>query len=157
MKTKSKGAWTGTVLASLGVAAMVLGTAAPAHAELFRDPLSSGCARDAYTVDAWGAYNSKYGEYQGTVELRYSPKCGTNWVRMSSNTPGNRVYAGVQAFPAGGGGPYSTTSSGAAYDVSTSWTGMVDARGNTCVNTYAYIIDNKTEKTEGHLPIQTRC
>lgn len=153
MKTKSNGARTGTVLASLGVVAMVLGTAAPAQAEVFRDPLSSGCARDAYTVDAWGVYNSKYGQYQGTVELRYSPKCGTNWVRMSSNTPGNRVYAGIQALPAGGG----NTADGAAYDVSTSWSGMVNAPGSTCVNVYAYIVDNKTQQTEGKLPIQTRC
>lgn len=157
MKTKSKGAWTGTVLASLGVVAMVMSTAAPAQAETFRDPLSSGCANDAYTVDSWGAYNSKHGQYQGTVELRYSPKCGTNWVRMSSNTPGNRVYAGIQAFPNGEVGGSGTTQSGAAYDVSTSWSGMVDAPGSTCVNVYAYIVDNNTQQTEGHLPIQTRC
>jgi hypothetical protein len=127
---------------------------APAQAYTGSDPLASGCAADAYTVASWGVYNSKYGQYQGTVELRASPSCGTNWARITSTVAGNRIFTGIQVVSGGYGGQ---STGRAAYDVSTTWTDMVYAPGHTCVNVYAYIIDNATNATEGHLPTQTVC
>lgn len=41
------------------------------------DPQTSGCAADAYTVSGGTATGPA-----GTVELRYSPSCKTNWGRV---------------------------------------------------------------------------
>jgi hypothetical protein len=41
-----------------------------------QDPQSSGCSADAYTVTSVG-YNG------GTLEVRWSPTCKTNWARIN--------------------------------------------------------------------------
>ena len=46
------------------------------------DPISTGCARDAITVTATGGVVSFS---TGTIQLRYSPTCGTNWGRVLSS------------------------------------------------------------------------
>ncbi|MFC6355537.1 DUF2690 domain-containing protein [Luethyella okanaganae] len=138
----------------LAIAGSLVAGAAPAQAYTGTDPLASGCAADAYTVASWGMYNSKYGEYQGTAELRASPSCGTNWVRVTSTVPGNRVYAAIQVVEGGYGGD---SAAAAAFDVSTSWTRMVYAPGHTCVNVYGRIVDNASNAIEGELPTQTVC
>lgn len=50
-----------------------------------RDPQASGCAADAWTVSSgpvmYDGYNSP-SEQVGTLELRWSPSCKTNWTRM---------------------------------------------------------------------------
>lgn len=154
MKKFTRQRFTSGAAALLAVAGAVVVGAQPAQAYTGTDPLASGCAGDAYTVAAWGMYNSKYGEYQGTAELRASPSCGTNWVRVTSNVAGNRVYAAIQSAPGTSG---SDSAAAAAFDVSTTWTRMVYAPGHTCVNVYGRIIDNATNAVEGELPIQTVC
>ncbi len=46
------------------------------------DPIATGCARDAITVmpSNGGAVSFR----TGTIQLRYSPTCGTNWGRVLS-------------------------------------------------------------------------
>src|SRR6266566_2975920 len=46
------------------------------------DPISTGCARDAITVTTTGGSVSFR---TGTIQLRYSPTCGTNWGRVLSS------------------------------------------------------------------------
>jgi hypothetical protein len=43
------------------------------------DPQTTGCAADAYTVPGGTAKGPG-----GTVELRYSPSCKTNWARVQN-------------------------------------------------------------------------
>lgn len=45
------------------------------------DPVSTGCAADAYTVRVTGGTVTFR---TGHVELRYSARCGTNWGRVTS-------------------------------------------------------------------------
>lgn len=45
------------------------------------DPEKTGCAADAYTLKVSGGTESFR---TGSVELRYSPRCGTNWARVFS-------------------------------------------------------------------------
>lgn len=143
----------GATSASLmAVAGVVLGGAVPAQAYSSNDPVASGCYRDAYTIAAWGMYNSKYGEYQGSIALRASPSCGTNWLSISSNVYGNRIFGGIQALSANG-----QSAGRAAYDVGSTYTDMVYAPGHTCVNVYGYIIDNATNQAEGQLANQKIC
>ncbi len=46
------------------------------------DPIATGCANDAITVKTTGGTTSFR---TGTIELRYSPTCGTNWGRVVSS------------------------------------------------------------------------
>ncbi|WP_353738942.1 DUF2690 domain-containing protein [Arthrobacter sp.] len=98
-----------------------------------RDPQNSGCSSDAYNVASWPLYDNS-GIYQANVELRYSPHCGSNWVRVTQQNAAymmisdirldkpNGTYTGNGDFARGVGNGY-------AYW----WTGMVSAPGSTCV------------------------
>ncbi|GAA3146952.1 hypothetical protein GCM10020255_025260 [Rhodococcus baikonurensis] len=62
------------------------------------DPLSSGCANDAYTVATGYVYGSGGSAW---VEIRWSPTCQTNWARANGVTSNVRadqagVLAGIQ-------------------------------------------------------------
>lgn len=106
---------------------------ASAVVDMGKDPQTSGCGGDAYDVGSWVAYDYS-GAYQATVELRYSPKCGTNWVRVTQQNAAysmnasirldkpNGTYTGNGDFARGYGNGYASW-----------WTGMVNAPGNTCV------------------------
>lgn len=58
-----------------------------------KDPNAEGCAADAYTVDVKILPNQ-----QKWVELRYSPRCGTNWARTGSSIPYSHD-AFIERFP----------------------------------------------------------
>ncbi|MFI9006461.1 DUF2690 domain-containing protein [Actinosynnema sp. NPDC053489] len=47
------------------------------------DPMVTRCASDAYTVTTQPITNGG-GGVVGQVQLRYSPRCGTNWARAVS-------------------------------------------------------------------------
>jgi hypothetical protein len=57
------------------------------------DPEATGCARDAYTVRVSGGTVSFR---TGTIELRYSPTCGTNWGRVLSNIGSARLTVSIR-------------------------------------------------------------
>jgi Protein of unknown function (DUF2690) len=70
------------------------------------DPQSTGCSYDAVTVPVSGGTVSFS---TGTIELRYSPTCGTNWGRVISSV-GNvqltvfiRRHDGMFYFTVGNG------------------------------------------------------
>ncbi|GAA5226976.1 DUF2690 domain-containing protein [Paeniglutamicibacter antarcticus] len=150
------GAILATTLIAVGV---TLGASMPAQANpIYRggDPLSTGCSNGAYTLTSWGLYNSKYGQYQGSVELRYSPKCGTNWIRVTSNTPGNQV-SGQILTNYGAYGSYRQGSGATFNNPGTLWSAMVEAPGNACVYVSATIKDIRTGQVEGRLSTQTVC
>jgi len=44
-----------------------------------KDPVAGGCAADAYTVPGFTRTHS-----WGTIELRWSPSCQTNWTRFTA-------------------------------------------------------------------------
>jgi len=49
------------------------------------DPEQAGCANGAYTVTSADASSA-------TIQLRYSPDCGTNWGRVVSKGNNNDIY-----------------------------------------------------------------
>lgn len=124
-------------------AAMVLGTA-PAGASKWddgTDPVASGCAADAVTVAAY-PMTSDEGAYITDLQVRYSPKCETNWVRV--NNPYGSGQATVMASIR------KNTEQGRFYNYSTatgdSWTIQLWAPGHTCILVLAAIIDNDTHQ-----------
>jgi Protein of unknown function (DUF2690) len=55
-----------------------------------RDPVQTGCSAGAYTATTGYAYRSgqpRFGDNGIVIELRYSPKCGTNWTRILFTGP----------------------------------------------------------------------
>ena len=53
------------------------------------NPVTAGCAADAYTVQT-AVFSNSY------VELRYSPTCGTNWGRVISRVGATSLIIRVQ-------------------------------------------------------------
>ena len=103
--------------------------AAPAANAASTDPLSSGCSNGASTI--WSQTYLGYGK----VEVRYSPSCGTNWVRITQAT-GRPAEAGI--YSASSGWQYTPS-----YQQSpdTFWTPMVSAPGSACVKFYANFVN----------------
>src|SRR5215203_2657682 len=70
----------------LGISVLA-SSASPAAASSLdgQDPIASGCSAGAYTVVSTPIRIIPMypggGTIVGTLELRYSPSCGTNWVR----------------------------------------------------------------------------
>lgn len=54
------------------------------------DPVASGCSEGAKTLDS-----HVQGLGGGIVELRYSPKCGTNWARWTAYPTGWCMNCGI--------------------------------------------------------------
>ncbi|CAM3463670.1 DUF2690 domain-containing protein [Tsukamurella hominis] len=116
-KLITRGAGILVALAAVTTAA----TAGPANAVTSGDPLATGCANGAQTI-----WSSNYLGV-GTVEVRYSPSCGTNWVRVTGAT--NRASeAGITSPASGWQWSPSYGRSPSSY-----WTPMVYAPGSTCI------------------------
>lgn len=50
------------------------------------NPATTGCANSSYAI--WSTpIKTSNGQQVGTLEVRYSTACGTNWVRMQNNSP----------------------------------------------------------------------
>ena len=57
------------------------------------DPVTTGCARDAVSVKTTGGTVSFR---TGTIELRYSPTCGTNWGRVLSTVGNTQLTVSIR-------------------------------------------------------------
>ena len=57
------------------------------------DPIATGCASDAITVPVDGGTVSFR---TGTIELRYSPTCGTNWGRVTSSVGNAQLTVSIR-------------------------------------------------------------
>ena len=120
MKTKLK-VIAAAVLATATLGTATVGAGAANAAPTSGDPVATGCASSARTV--WT--NTYLGA--GTVEIRYSEACGTNWVRVSGAT--NRPSeAGI--WSARSGWKWSPSY---GWSPSQYWTPMVHAPGSDCV------------------------
>ena len=52
-----------------------------------QDPSATGCAADAYTV-------TSYNDSVGSLQLRWSPTCKTNWTRLVVYPTGHAIFMG---------------------------------------------------------------
>lgn len=106
-------------------AAMALGgvllAAVPANANPLdgTDPNATGCASGASTIGSYYATDG-LGHNVGLMEVRYSPSCGTNWVRFT-NYVGGYATKHVAIAPSAGyepGAVVNTTDPGAVVSYS---------------------------------------
>ncbi|MER5713343.1 MULTISPECIES: DUF2690 domain-containing protein [unclassified Streptomyces] len=72
-----------TAAAGIALVTGLSGTAQANPGHDFQNPVSSGCAADAYTARSQALYAD--GARVGTIELRYSPSCRAVWTRVYSN------------------------------------------------------------------------
>jgi len=138
----------GRVAAGVGALALALGAsiavAAPASALSGTqydgtDPAATGCATGSiviYSADAWeGVYNT----VEGTVEVRYSPSCGTNWVRVyNANASDGVTHKWIERQAQGSLPYFSETET----DYGTGWaySMQVYAPGSTCISVGGSIV-----------------
>lgn len=97
-----------------------------------KDPATTGCSDSAYTVQSTPII--KNGAQIGTVDMRYSPKCGTNWTRTDSSVGSGNLQASIVRVRDG----YQQSATASATVV---WTGMLYAPtdstyGRGCINGY---------------------
>ncbi|TDC27364.1 DUF2690 domain-containing protein [Kribbella albertanoniae] len=117
-------AFAGVVIAIAALCVPLTASAVPGG-----DPQATGCANSASTI--W----SRTYLGAGTVEVRYSSACGTNWVRVSGAT-GRPSEAGIWSAASGWQWSPSYYQSPSQY-----WTPMVYAPGSNCVVFRAKIVD----------------
>lgn len=101
------------VMATLALSASAVLSAVPANASV-GDPIQTRCASDAYTVSTQPIKNSG-GATVGQVQLRYSPRCGTNWAKAISNI-GTAYIQAIVASPSDSAS-YSATSTSVYTDM----------------------------------------
>lgn len=104
-----------------------------------QDPKTSDCDRDrkmigpARAVGAW--YGDRYVSY-GTIQLRWSRACGTNWAHFTSNGPARNVRIIVNRTT--GRSPETAASQG---KVTYGWSPMLYGKGM-CTRATAIVYDN---------------
>lgn len=116
-----------------------------------KDPSTTNCVDDAITIMRYGARDE--GGAYGTVELRYSPKCHSNWNRFNTDTGIRALLQIGMKVAVSHAQPWiwrpGTTPRGTANQAfgvigSSYWTEMITADGTTCTSVDVY--------TQGTLP-----
>jgi hypothetical protein len=111
-----------------------------------RDPVQTGCNAGAYTAATGYAYRSgqsMFGDNGIIIELRYSPRCGTNWTRLLFTGSGAPwVGVDLEVIRSNGAGIYgSKTVKSWSYSgpTQTLWGNMVYAPSPICAQGYASV------------------
>lgn len=126
-----------TALSVLGVFAAVLGMVGTAHAgpqHHGTNPASTGCATGSYAIASHPVRDGA-GAVVTNVEVRYSPSCGTNWVRLYNPVAGTTAHKAIRVA----GGAWLPDE--ADYGQVWSYSMQVYAPGSTCIE-YSVTIEN---------------
>lgn len=114
-----------------------------------KDPAASICTADARTIQS-GSAKTESGRDSGLLELRYSPKCHSNWVRFTPWHGVRSLLGDITAKAEVSGSPWIWREGvahslrgkiGSSSDLNisiTSWTAMVTADGRTCSSVGIY-------------------
>ena len=68
------------------------------------DPASTGCSAGATTIASYTVKSTVTGAVVGTLEVRYSSSCDTNWVRVNntmSGTTANKYIDRISTYTPG--------------------------------------------------------
>ncbi|HWJ62357.1 MAG TPA: DUF2690 domain-containing protein [Acidimicrobiales bacterium] len=88
----------GRLVAAVALAGgLVAAMASPANALAYdyTDPATTGCSATAITVASTAVIDSRNGANVGTVELRWSTACKTNWARVTRTDGQNALWSNV--------------------------------------------------------------
>ena len=121
------------------------------------NPSDTNCVDDARTLMSRHAKTQLTGEDVGILELRYSPKCHSNWVRFTAWYGIQSLVSGAFAKAESNGSPWiwrqgvanslrgvAGRSDPSVHSAGTSWTGMVTADGMTCSSVSLYETEMST-------------
>lgn len=118
---------TTAVVGALAVSGLVGSPAQAGPNHHGTEPVASGCANGAYTIAT-----RKMPYRNMTLEVRYSPACATNWIRIPQMYGGVRFYLASDAM----GPSIAVTQSGSH------WTNQVYAPGSTCIGFQATSVND---------------
>jgi len=95
-------------------------------------PATTGCATGSYVIYSRNLYIGGSGAYVGAMEVRYSPACGTNWVRVYNQSTTDGVSQKYVERRAGNGLPYAQSG---VNDAGLGWSygNQIYASGSTCI------------------------
>lgn len=126
-------------LVAAGATLLPAGPATAAqHTWDLTNPANTTCANDARTLAGYPK-PIMYGTSQvGTYEIRYSPSCGTNWLRVNNWYPSGAAKVRMIFAREGGSGYRITdeTANGAM------WTPQLYAPGSTCIAYQVFVTTN---------------
>lgn len=142
----------GTVAALLTLAFWAAPAASASEWHHGRDPIATGCTSGSYVLSSWAMVNPKYNQAQGTIQLMYSPNCGTNWINVYGNVAGNEYGASISKYTVPGDGM-----SALVRGVGSDYSNMVYAPGSTCVYVGWYIADMATGVVEAPSTTRSFC
>jgi len=110
------------------------------------NPASTPCANDAETLPGYpkDIYSPDGTTEVGTYEIRYSPSCGTNWLRVDNFYPSGTALVRM-LFGRDGASGYYLDDETANGDM---WTPQVYAPGSTCVDYEIFPVSNDDSYTE---------
>lgn len=112
------------------------------------------------TIASYPIHSTVSGSVVGTLEVRYSAACDTNWVRANNTVPGATVYKFIERYrthlPAGGSLPYATQTEA---DVALGWSyGMqFDGASVACIGVGAWFTDSSGAIIATAGPTVTLC
>ncbi len=118
--------------------------AAPAHAAGYgydgTNPTTAAggyCVNGSYAIASYPITNYSGGATVGTLEVRYSPACGTNWVRINNTLSGYEAVKHITRTAS----PYFHEEE---RDWATGWSYsmQVYAPGSTCVIVEGYLVNS---------------
>ena len=130
----------GTVAALLAVGFWAAPAASASEGHHGQDPIATGCTSGSYVLASWAMVNEKYNQAQGTIQLMYSPTCGTNWINLYGNVAGNNYEASISRYSVPGNAMHAFVA-----NVGSDYSPMVYAPGTTCV----YVGSNITDRASG--------
>ncbi len=123
-----------TVLGTLGAVLALVGTAHAGPQHHGTNPATTGCANGSQAIASHPVRDASGGVVTN-VEVRYSPSCGTNWVRLYNPVPNTTAHKFIRTS----GGAWLPDE--ADYGQVWSYSMQVYAPGSTCIE-YSVTIEN---------------
>lgn len=143
------------VIAAVAAFGLVVGSALPASAAQSHnglDPLASGCANGASTIATFAMKNPTSGSTIALAEVRYSPACQTNWVRVTNPYPSGTVTLTMVITAQNGNNTGAVTTANGQH-----WSPMVYAPGSTCIMMSARMTQQQGAYVVAESGIKTVC
>lgn len=141
---------TAAALAGVGLATAVGAPASAAPSHHLTDPVGTGCAANTSTIAKFAMTNDQSGMHITDLEVRYSPSCQTNWIRVNNPYPAGVVNVNTVIGLDGSRDLGMGSSSGTGYQ----WSQQVYAPGRKCVYVTATLADRGRIVAGGGPPIK---
>jgi hypothetical protein len=151
-----------SIVGALTTAGAATGAAAAAIGSPYdySNPQTTGCAADGQSIASYPIRSTVTNAVVGTLEVRYSPSCDTNWVRANNTVPGATVHKYIERhrthLPTSGTLPYASQTES---DTALGWSYGMQFGGAAiaCVGVGAWFTDSSGAIIATAGPMITLC